>query len=233
MTSFVVGTLLVLVLLAWGTYRSAQILRRMVIDFNLLLLPSENLARLVLIGICIGLGIASGLPNRELGWDLINPARDFVLGLVIGGAVAATVPPMTHFAVARLGTHIYSPLVVQSILPRTKREWAIVPLALVPAVLLEELLFRSLLLGGFQTMFSPLLLSVAWSAVFGWMHLPQGSLGVAVAFALGLVLSTLFLATSSLLAPFVAHYLINLIQLGWAFNDRSWLESLPSARSHT
>ena len=90
---------------------------------------------------------------------------------------------------------------------------------------MEELLFRSLLLGGFGTFAPPALLAVAWSLVFGAMHLPQGSLGIVVAAALGLLLSALFLLTGGLLAPFVAHYVINLVQLIWASFDRSWLEN--------
>ncbi len=57
------------------------------------------------------------------------------------------------------------------------------------------------------------------------MHLPQGALGIVVAAALGVLLSALFLATSSLLAPFIAHYIINFLQLVWASKDKSWLES--------
>jgi membrane protease YdiL (CAAX protease family) len=57
------------------------------------------------------------------------------------------------------------------------------------------------------------------------MHLPQGALGIVVAAALGLLFSWLFLATQSLVAPSIAHYLINLLQLVWASREKAWLET--------
>lgn len=232
MTLFVVGTLLLLFVLAWGTFQSAQILREIPVDFNLLLLPSENLVRVLLIGVCLGLGQVSGISYAQLGWISFDPARDLASGLIIGGVVAMAIPPLTHLAVARWGSQIYSPLVVRSVLPRSAREWVLVPLALVPAVSLEELIFRSLLLGGFRVFAPPLLLALVWSAIFGAMHLPQGALGMFVAAGLGMLLSAVFLATESLLAPLIAHYVINLLQLVWASNDKTWLERISSSRSH-
>lgn len=224
MLVFVVGTLLILAFLAWGTYRSAQVLRYVPASLNLLLLPSENIMRLVLIGVCIGLGDVSGLPHNLLGWRVGNLPADVGIGLMAGLLVAVTVPPLTQVAVRSFGKQVYSPIVVRSILPRTPRQWVLVPLALVSAVFLEELLFRSLLLGGFGVFVSPPVLAVGWSIIFGAMHLPQGSLGMVVASALGLYLSVLFLATGSLLTPFVAHYVINLVQLIWASLDRTWID---------
>jgi HAD superfamily hydrolase (TIGR01509 family) len=219
MILFPVGTLLILVFLAWATYRTAQLLREIPSTVNLLLLPAENLLRLTLIAVCVGLGQMSRLPYAQLGWISVEPARDIVAGFSVGIAVAMILPPLTHFAVQRFGTRVYSPIVVLSVLPRTRVEWLLVPLALVPSVLLEELLFRSLLLGGFGSFASSLLLAMVWSLIFGAMHLPQGALGIVVASALGLLLSALFLVTRNLLAPFIAHYLINLLQLAWASYD--------------
>lgn len=225
MTLFVIGTLFILVLLAWTTFRSAVYLLETQPTFNLLLLPAENLLRLVLIAICIWLAQSSGQPYARFGWDTAEPARDVVIGCAVGILVALVLPPITRIAVARFGARVYSPVVVRSILPRSRREWLFVPLALVPSVFLEELLFRSLLLGGLAIFAPPLVLALSWSVLFGAMHLPQGALGIVVAALLGLLLSALFLATASLLAPFIAHYIINILQLVAAARDKSWLES--------
>jgi len=225
MIFFVVGTLLLLAFLAWGTWRTAQALRAWLPDFNLLLLPAENLLRLGLIVFCVVLARLSGLAFAQFGWQSLDLGRDLLAGLFVGSVVALLVPPLAHWAIARFGVSVYSPVVVRSILPRHRREWLLVPLALIPAVFLEELLFLSLLLGGFGAFAPPLLLAIVWSILFGAMHLPQGALGIVVAAALGLLLSWLFLATESLVAPSIAHYLINLLQLVWASREKAWLET--------
>ncbi len=225
MTLFVIGTLVILVFLAWTTFQSAVYLREIQPAFNLLLLPAENLLRLVLIVVCIWLAQSSGQPYARFGFGAAEPARDVVIGFVVGILVALVLPPITRITIARFGAQVYSPVVVRSILPRSPREWLFVPLALVPSVFLEELLFRSLLLGGLAIFAPPLALAVGWSVLFGAMHLPQGALGIVVAALLGLLLSVLFLTTASLLAPFIAHYIINLLQLVAASRDKTWLES--------
>lgn len=231
MIAFVLGTIAVLVFLGLGTYSTARLLRRVVVTQNLLLLPAENLFRLVLIAVCLFLGNISGLPYAILGWAAPDLWRAVFIGLGIGLCVAAVLPLLTQIAVRVFGQNVYSPVVVRSILPRSRREWVLVPLALVSSVFLEELLFRSYLLGGFQQFAPPVALAVVASVAFGAMHLPQGSLGVVVATLLGLLLSGLFLLTSSLLVPFIAHYVINLVQLIWASLDKSLLESYARSSS--
>ena len=223
---FVIGTLALLIFLAWATFRSARLIREIPADVNLLLLPAENILRALLILACIGLGYISGLSFSQLGWSGVDLARDIVTGFLAGIMLAVLLPPLTHFAIRHFGPQIYSPLVILRVLPRMPHEWIFVPLALGSSVLLEELLFRSLLLGGFGFFLPPIFLAVAWSILFGVMHLPQGTLGIIAAGALGLILSALFLATQSLIAPFIAHYAINLLQIVWASLDRNWLEDL-------
>ncbi len=231
MILFVVGTFIILTFLAWATFRSAAFLRETRPTFNLLLLPAENVLRLVLIGVCVWLAQFSGQPYARFGWDVTQPARDVVLGFASGIGVALILPPLTRWVVARFGARVYSPAVVRSILPRNRREWLFVPLALVPSVFLEELLFRSMLLGGLALVAPPALLAVVWSILFGAMHVPQGALGVVIAAALGMILSVMFLATASLLAPLIAHYVIDVLQLAWASRDKSWLESYEASTS--
>lgn len=233
MIIFVFGTLLLLAFLAWGTWRTAQALRGITPDFNLLLLPAENLLRLGLIVICFCLAWLSGQSFAQFGWQSLDLSRDLLAGIFVGIVCALIVPQLTRWAIARFGAAVYSPIVVKSILPRNSREWLLVPLALIPAVLLEELLFRSLLLGGFGTFAPPLALALVWSILFGAMHLPQGALGIIVAAALGMLLSILFLATQSLIAPCIAHYAINLLQLVWASRSTIWLENYNAdSRGH-
>ena len=57
------------------------------------------------------------------------------------------------------------------------------------------------------------LLVVLGAALFGWLHAPQGWLGMFMAGLLSLGLSLLFLARQSLLAPFLAHWIFNVLQL--------------------
>lgn len=222
MLFFVLGTFALLFFLAFSTWQSALVLRQIKLRANLLLLPIENVMRLGLVLICFLLGRASDLPNTQFGWTFDGAGDAITLGVIVGVLTALTIPLITRWAIRQFGKQVYSPIVVQSIMPRQREEWLWVPIALVPAVALEELLFRSLLLGGFASFAPPLLLAIIWSIIFGAMHVPQGSLGVVVASLLGIVLSILFLVTHNLLAPMVAHYLINLIQLVWAAKDRYW-----------
>ena len=67
-----------------ATYRSSQLLRRWQPDRNLLLLFSENVIRLLLIALCIGLGWLSGLPPAQLGWAFAEWQSDLIRGLVWG-----------------------------------------------------------------------------------------------------------------------------------------------------
>ena len=96
-------------------------------------------------------------------------------------------------------------------------------LALFPAVLVEELLFRSLLLGGFRQFLPVWALVVSTALLFGWMHSPQGHLGMTMTAAVSLLLAGLFLWRGSLLSPLVAHYVVNLLQLLVAHRYRDTL----------
>ena len=232
MTFFVLGTLILLALLSWATYKTAAFLAAVPPQGNMLLLPGENLVRIVLIAFCIALGRISGLPIARLGWSPSNPLPELVIGCLVGVLVALSLPPLTRLAVKRFGTRVYSPVVVLAVMPRSRQEWRWVPLALVTSVLLEELLFRSLLLGGFSSFLPTVPLMLIWSILFGTMHLPQGNLGMLAASVLGLLLSVLFILTGSLLAPFVSHYTIDLLQMIWAYHDKNWLDAIGTASSH-
>jgi membrane protease YdiL (CAAX protease family) len=224
---FVVGTLILTAFIAWATYRSAQILKHMEVDFNLLLLPAENLLRVGLAASCFVLGWASGLPRQQFGWASQAPLVDVAIGLAAGLAIQLPLNALTQWAIARFGPQIYSSRVILSILPKSRAEWLLVMLALFPAVLVEELLFRSLWIGGLR-LWAPVPVLVMGSAlIFGAMHSPQGRLGVIMTAAVSLLLAGLFLWRQSVLPPLAAHYAINFLQLLVAYRN---LDSLSITR---
>ncbi len=225
-TLFVAGTLALTAFLSWATYRSAQVLRQMQVDFNLLLLPAENLLRVGLVIACLILSWASGLPRQQFGWTSRAPLLDLAIGLAVGVVTQVILNVLTDWAIKRFGSGIYSPIVILSILPRNQAEWVPVLLALFPAVLVEELLFRSLLLGGLAVAWPMPALIIGTALLFGWMHSPQGRLGMIMTTAVSLLLAALFLWRGSLLPPLTAHYVVNLLQLVIAHRRRDELERL-------
>jgi membrane protease YdiL (CAAX protease family) len=213
--------ILLTLLLAWLTHRSYVLLKEFQPTFNLLLSPFEFIGRLALVAICLLLAWLSGLPADQLGLSSANPLRTMGLGLAIGIIVNG----LTGWAIHRFGRQIYSPVVIRNILPRHPSEWIWVVLALVPAVGMEELLFRTLWLGVFGAMVPNVVLVFITSVIFGFMHQPQGLLGMLVAGTINILFSILFIGSGELLLPFTAHYVINLLQLIVAYRQREWLEN--------
>jgi membrane protease YdiL (CAAX protease family) len=170
--------------------------------------------------------LSSGLPFQTLGWQAPGLVRDIAFGAVLGFGVALILPAITRVAIQLFGPQVYNPRLVMAIIPRTLREWVLVPLVLLPAVFLEELIFRSYLVGGFGILVSTIALAIAAPILFGVVHSAQGPLGIVAAAGLGFLLTGLFMVTSSLVAPFVAHYVINLTQLVWAVRDRDFRETI-------
>jgi membrane protease YdiL (CAAX protease family) len=229
------GSLGLLAFLCWATYRSGLLLLAVDIPFNVLTAPPEVLARLALIAVCVGLGLVSGLPWTQLGWASADPVLDVALGLAVGVLIQVPLNLAAGWAIrtetlARWRSRLYDPRVVLLILPRNRRQWITVPLAFVSAVVLEELLFRSLLVGGLSTVAPALLLAAACALVFGLVHWPQGVLGVVATAVAGFLLAVLFLARGSLLPPLVAHYVVNILQVVLASRQREALTNLAKAR---
>jgi membrane protease YdiL (CAAX protease family) len=222
---FVFGSLGLTVGLAWATYQSGRLLRVLPMSENLLLAPVENIVKGVVVLLCIGLGVLSGAPFSQLGWTFENGWRDLGLGLILGLGTQLAANGITTVAIKVWGKQIYSPVVMKNIMPRTRPEWLLVPAALGLAVLLEELLFRSLLLGGLSVTVPVPLLVLGFSAIFGLMHSPQGALGVVITGVLGMWLSLLFVWSGGLILPLTAHYVINFLQLLKAQDERAWLDS--------
>jgi membrane protease YdiL (CAAX protease family) len=222
---FVFGSLGLTVGLAWLTYQSGRLLRLVPVRENLLLAPVENMVKGIVVLVCIGLGFLSGASPQQLGWTLDNGWRDLALGILAGLMTQLVANGFTNWAIKKWGKQIYSPVVMKNIMPRTRLEWILVPAALFLAVVLEELLFRSLLIGGLSVTVPVPILVVGFAAIFGLMHSPQGTLGVIVTGVLGMWLSVLFVWSGGLLLPLVAHYVINFLQLLKAQSEEAWLDT--------
>jgi membrane protease YdiL (CAAX protease family) len=227
---FVSGTLAFTLALTWLTWRTGQWLRSTELDFNPLLPMPELVGRLVMIGICLALGRLSGLPADVLGWTSADPLGDIGWGLGLGALAQVAINAVTRGAVRLWGWRVYSPLLMRSLLPRTPAEWVAVPLALLPGIFLEELLFRSLWVGGLSSLANPWLLALLMSIIYGGLHALQGPLGAVAAGGIGFGLAALFLWRGSLLAPLAAHVVYNCLQLWAAHRQREWLDSFDVAR---
>ena len=218
---FVVLTLLLTGWIGYNTYATARLLRTWRPPSNPLLHPLETLVRLLLIAACIGLGWLSGLDWPVLGWTAANPWAQVVLGVLGGTALGAVFLLTTRWVVKRTGERFYSSLVLDLIVPKSRREFLLTTLAMVTVVLLEELLFRSLLIGGMTPLLPGPLLVLSVGIIFGLLHSPQGTWGMAGAALAGVILGALFLLAGSLLLPSIAHYMANMIQVSVAYRERA------------
>jgi len=219
------GVVILTALLGWITYRSHLLLKEYRPDVNLLLSFPEIIVRLLLVAVCLGLAWLSGLPSAELGLIFRNPLQTLAAGLGIGLVLVVVMNLVTNWCISRFGRHIYSPLVIQNVLPRRPIEWVLAVFALLPAVLMEELLFRSLWLGSFNQMMPWWLLTIGTSIIFGLMHQPQGQLGMILAGGINIFFCILFVWSGQMLLPLTAHYIANLFQLIVAYHQRDWLEN--------
>ncbi|MCD6290355.1 MAG: CPBP family intramembrane metalloprotease [Anaerolineae bacterium] len=218
--TFLLGSLGLLTLVVFAALRTARLLQHWRPDRNLLLLPAENLLRGILMAVAIGLGIISGLPPERLGWMSHDPAGDIAWGIALGGALAAAIHLGTRRLVQRPNRRLYDTFIMYNITPRSPAEWPAVLAALLLAVTVEELIFRSLLLGGLVPPLPFWPLAVILAICFGIVHRPQGWLAVVVTATAGLLFAWLFLTRHSLLAPLLAHYTADALQLGLAYTRR-------------
>ncbi len=210
---FLIGLLILLAFISIATYRTNQLLREWTPEENILLSPQENIARIVLILLAVGLGFLSQAGPKQLGWLPAHPLTDILLGIALG----ILIPLLLYYPSQWVETHHpqwYSDVVIESIRPRHRGEWPWVVAALLPVAILEELIFRSLLLGAFEPYVNMLYFVVGVSIFFGLLHLPQGEWGVLGVILVSLILSGVFLWRHSLLAVVVAHWVMNSVQLG-------------------
>jgi membrane protease YdiL (CAAX protease family) len=179
------------------------------------------------------LGLLWGLPFSTLGWLVVRGPVAVGWGVGVGLVLTAFFYGVTQWLVRHTGERFYSSVLLRYIVPRNGREMALVCLALIPAVLLEEVLFRSLWIGGFSPLLAPEALLVISSVIFGLFHSPQGLWGILGTGIAGVVFGLLFLWTGGLLVPLVAHYVVNVVQIGlaWQTNPVQPSPDPPSAHS--
>jgi membrane protease YdiL (CAAX protease family) len=213
---FAVGVGLLIAFVAVGTVRAGLVLRHWTPPFNLLLSVPDNLARFVLIGLCVVLGVGLGPGPAVLGWGTAHLAQDLLWGALAGVLLSLALAGAGRVAIRQWGAGVYSNKMLQCILPVNRGEWIRVLLALLPAAALEELLFRSLPLGGLGWLLGPWWLLWPLSLFFGLLHWPQGAWGVVGATLAAVALSLLFLASGSIWLPLAAHYFLNMTQLALA-----------------
>jgi membrane protease YdiL (CAAX protease family) len=210
---FAAGVAALIALLSYTTVRSGLALRTWTPPSNLLLSLPDNAARLVLTGLCVWLGLRVGPGPVPLGWQTSRLGQDLVLGAVLGLIFAVALDLGGRLALRRWGSEVFSAKLLRCMLPMNRMEWGGVLLALLPAAALEELLFRSLPLGGLSWLVPPWWLLWPLALLFGLLHWPQGGWGVTGTAITAVVLSLLFLATGSIWVPLAAHYTMNVFQL--------------------
>jgi len=210
---FASGVAALIAFVSYTTVRSGLALRTWTPRSNLLLSGPDNAARLILIGLCLLLGLTVGPGPRALGWQATHLGQDVALGVVLGLVFAAGLNLGGRLAVRWWGPEVSSTKLLQCMLPISRREWAGVLLALLPAAALEELLFRSLPLGGLAWLVPPWWLLWPLALLFGLLHWPQGGWGVVGTAITAVLLSLLFLASGSIWTVLAAHYVLNVVQL--------------------
>ncbi len=210
---FAGGWAIMMVLVGAATWVSGRLLRTFIPPRNLLLTLPDNLLRLFLILVCIVLGRFAGPGPGPLGWETDALLRDVALGAAAALVLFPLLTLAGNWVVRRWGPEMVDNRLLRAIVPVNGREWIGVTLALLAAAALEELLFRSLPLGGLGWIVSPWVLLWPLSLVFGLMHASQGPWGIAGTALMGVVLSALFLLTGSIWAPIVAHWLLNVAEV--------------------
>ncbi len=232
---FLIGTLALITFLYWAAYQGERALKSHTIEIqgNLLLNIPELVFKLVLLGLCAGLANSLSVspkdscPTMESCVGLRGPAPVFVqivIGLIAGIITVFVVNIVSVGAIRIWGRKIYSPEIMKNMVPRNQLEWVLIIIPLLVAVMVEEFLFRGLLIGGFQLVVNPWVMAIASSVLFGLMHSPQGILGIVLTGLVGMVFAALFIITSSLLPVIVAHFVINFLQIIRAEEDLVWYE---------
>ncbi|MCS6828344.1 MAG: CPBP family glutamic-type intramembrane protease [Caldilinea sp.] len=218
---FLIGLFILTIFISYSTLATARLLKRWQPPDNPLLDRVDVILRFFLTALCIVLGLVSGLDAATLGWTFQQPLRQALVGVGIGVTLALVLFGLSRQADKKGRERFVSQRFIEMILPRSRAEAYRIALALGPVVVLEELLFRSLLIGGLSPLFPAPLLIVLVSVLFGVLHAPQGLWGMVGAGAAGLIFGALFLAEQSLMAPVVAHYVANLVQIVLAMRLRA------------
>ncbi len=211
-------TLLITAIVGYGSYTTARLLRNWKPQENLLLLPAENVLRGIILMICLLLGSGSGLPPETLGWQIPDAGSQILTGALAGLGLAVLFAGMGRVVTRYTDTRFYTSI-LDLVIPRNRREASLLPFALLLSVLFEEVLFRSLLIGGLSPLLPTAWLIIGFSVVFGLLHSPQGTWGIVGAGTAGALFSLMFVWHQSLLTPLVAHFVANGVQIWLASKE--------------
>lgn len=211
-------TLLITAVVGYGAHKTARLLRFWQPQENLLLLPAENALRATVLVICLLLGRGSGLPPETLGWQIPNAGSQIATGALAGLGLALIFAGAGRFVTRHTDTRFYRSI-LELVVPRSRREAGLLPFALLLSVLFEEVLFRSLLIGGLSPLLPTAWLIIGFSVVFGLLHSPQGTWGIVGAGTAGAIFGLLFVWRQSLLTPLVAHFVANGVQIWLASRE--------------
>ncbi|MCY3992059.1 MAG: CPBP family intramembrane metalloprotease [Caldilineaceae bacterium] len=211
-------TLLITAIVGYGSYTTARLLRHWQPQENLLLLPAENVLRGIILVICLLLGRGSGLPPETLGWQFTDAGSQIVTGALAGLGLAVLFVGMGRFVTRYTDTRFYRSI-LGLVVPRDRREAGLLPFALLLSVLFEEVLFRSLLIGGLSPLLPTTWLIFGFSVLFGLLHSPQGVWGIVGAGTAGAIFGFMFVWQQSLLTPLVAHFVANGVQIWLASRE--------------
>lgn len=212
MLVFAAGTAVLTAILTYMTAATARILRRGPLSYNPLLHPIEVLFRLGLIVVCIALVWWSGFSAAQFGFVPFDVWRDALLGIVLGIVLVWGVNLLSMLLLSDTSAGFYSKHALFSMRPTSATEMAMTVPASLPAAGLEELLFRSMWIGGFSTWVPVPALIVATAILFGVMHVAQGLWGMLVTGVIGLLFGILFVWSESFWLVLITHWVMNLNQ---------------------
>lgn len=214
---FVAGTVVLTVALTYMTAATARVLRRGPLPYNPLLHPLEVLFRFGLLAVCLVLLWWSGFSPAQFGFVRFSIPRDLFLGAGLGIVLVWGVNLFSVLLLSDTSAGFYSKHALFSMRPTSAAEMVLTALATLPAAALEELLFRSMWIGGFSVWLSVPALIVAIAILFGVMHVAQGLWGILVTGIVGVLFGMLFVWSGSFWLILVTHWVMNLNQfiLAW------------------
>ncbi|WP_435144377.1 CPBP family intramembrane glutamic endopeptidase [Halobaculum sp. P14] len=152
----------------------------------------------------------TAVPPSALGLSPVASPELLLVGVAVGAALAAGNEVAGRVA-TRFGVRPDESLRA-AMTPERAVGWAALLLVVLPSVaVFEEFLFRAVLVGALSAGFGvPTWLLVAGSAAaFAAGHGAQGRAGIVVTGLLGVALGAAYVATGSLFAVAVAHYVVN------------------------
>jgi membrane protease YdiL (CAAX protease family) len=162
--------------------------------------------------VLLAAGLWPGLRPEHLGlaWPH-GPQLVESVSMVVLGAFGLAFSAVIMVPIVRSGRSVPGLRGIRGLAPRTRAGHAWALAAFVSASVVEEVLYRGLLLAaGLSLGLSAPVVVVLTAAAFGVVHLYQGTVGMLFTGLLGLVFAAIVLETGSLLLAIVLHLLLNL-----------------------